>query len=146
MILGTIPVLLLYVLYPFVRDHSCNALTTKNQAPVQYQAIEALQEHGIAANDIQKLQNAGYHTVESVRICFGHPVKSSLTRCPTTTTSKFCVSTYVSSFIVSIFASIRFDSIDCPCHGPETLRCQRDFRSQSNQAQRNCQGYGVHGI
>ena len=59
---------------------------------------------------------------------------------------KFCVSTYVSSFIVSIFASIRFDSIDCPCHGPETLRCQRDFRSQSNQAQRNCQGYGVHGI
>ena len=29
MILGTIPVLLLYVLYPFVRDHSCNALTTK---------------------------------------------------------------------------------------------------------------------
>jgi len=26
-----------------------------------------LQEHGIAINDIQKLQNAGYHTVESVR-------------------------------------------------------------------------------
>jgi DNA repair protein RAD51 len=25
-----------------------------------------LQEHGIAANDIQKLTNAGYHTVESV--------------------------------------------------------------------------------
>jgi hypothetical protein len=33
----------------------------------QFQLIEVLQEHGIAANDIQKLQNAGYHTVESVR-------------------------------------------------------------------------------
>jgi hypothetical protein len=32
-----------------------------------YQPIEILSEHGIAANDLQKLQNAGYHTVESVR-------------------------------------------------------------------------------
>jgi hypothetical protein len=32
----------------------------------QFQTLEVLQEHGIAANDIQKLQNAGYHTVESV--------------------------------------------------------------------------------
>lgn len=32
----------------------------------QFQSLEVLQEHGIAANDIQKLQNAGYHTVESV--------------------------------------------------------------------------------
>ena len=108
MILGTIPVLLLYVLYPFVRDHSCNALTTKNQAPVQYQAIEALQEHGIAANDIQKLQNAGYHTVESVRICFGHPVKSSLTFCPTTTTSKVLCFNLRVFFYCFYF---RFDSI-----------------------------------
>ena len=35
---------------------------------VSFQSIEILQEHGIAANDIQKLQNAGYHTVESVRL------------------------------------------------------------------------------
>lgn len=34
---------------------------------VNFQSLEILQEHGIAANDIQKLQNAGYHTVESVR-------------------------------------------------------------------------------
>jgi vancomycin permeability regulator SanA len=31
-----------------------------------FQTLEVLQEHGIAANDIQKLQAAGYHTVESV--------------------------------------------------------------------------------
>lgn len=31
-----------------------------------YQPIEILSEHGIAANDLQKLQNAGYHTVESI--------------------------------------------------------------------------------
>jgi hypothetical protein len=31
-----------------------------------FQTLEVLQEHGIAANDIQKLQTAGYHTVESV--------------------------------------------------------------------------------
>jgi hypothetical protein len=33
---------------------------------VNFQSLETLQEHGIAASDIQKLQNAGYHTVESV--------------------------------------------------------------------------------
>jgi hypothetical protein len=32
-----------------------------------FQTLEVLQEHGIAANDVQKLQAAGYHTVESVR-------------------------------------------------------------------------------
>jgi len=31
-----------------------------------YQPLEILAEHGIAANDLQKLQNAGYHTVESI--------------------------------------------------------------------------------
>ena len=34
---------------------------------MNYQSLEVLQEHGIAANDIQKLQNAGFYTVESVR-------------------------------------------------------------------------------
>lgn len=32
----------------------------------QFRTLEVLQEHGIAANDIQKLQTAGYHTVQSV--------------------------------------------------------------------------------
>ena len=32
-----------------------------------YQPLDILSEHGIASNDLQKLQNAGYHTVESVR-------------------------------------------------------------------------------
>mmetsp|Transcript_8108 Transcript_8108/g.17472 ORF Transcript_8108/g.17472 Transcript_8108/m.17472 type:complete len:346 (+) Transcript_8108:72-1109(+) len=31
-----------------------------------YQPLEVLGEHGIAANDLQKLQNAGYYTVESI--------------------------------------------------------------------------------
>lgn len=34
--------------------------------PVSYTHLECLQEHGIAANDIQKLNDAGYYTVESV--------------------------------------------------------------------------------
>jgi DNA repair protein RAD51 len=33
---------------------------------VSYQSLECLQEHGIALADIQKLNAAGYHTVESV--------------------------------------------------------------------------------
>eukprot|EP00934_Nitzschia_sp_Nitz4_P005739 Nitzschia sp. Nitz4//scaffold124_size66437//23716//25071//NITZ4_006110-RA/size66437-augustus-gene-0.2-mRNA-1//1//CDS//3329534549//5729//frame0 len=32
----------------------------------QFQSLEIFQEHGITANDIQKLQAAGYHTVESI--------------------------------------------------------------------------------
>ncbi|KAL7516635.1 hypothetical protein ACHAWX_001631 [Stephanocyclus meneghinianus] len=33
---------------------------------VNYQSLEILQEHGVAASDIQKLNDAGFHTVESV--------------------------------------------------------------------------------
>mmetsp|Transcript_3968 Transcript_3968/g.4582 ORF Transcript_3968/g.4582 Transcript_3968/m.4582 type:complete len:347 (+) Transcript_3968:111-1151(+) len=33
---------------------------------VSYQTLDTLQEHGIAVNDIQKLNDAGYHTVESI--------------------------------------------------------------------------------
>lgn len=33
---------------------------------VGFNVIDSLLEHGIAANDIQKLQEAGYHTVESI--------------------------------------------------------------------------------
>mmetsp|Transcript_7165 Transcript_7165/g.8232 ORF Transcript_7165/g.8232 Transcript_7165/m.8232 type:complete len:348 (+) Transcript_7165:114-1157(+) len=33
---------------------------------VGYQTLDVLQEHGIAVNDLQKLQDAGYHTVESI--------------------------------------------------------------------------------
>lgn len=36
------------------------------QITVSYQTLDVLQEHGIAANDIQKLNAAGYHTLESV--------------------------------------------------------------------------------
>jgi hypothetical protein len=38
------------------------------EVAVSYQTLDVLQEHGIAANDIQKLNAAGYHTVESVRL------------------------------------------------------------------------------
>ena len=36
------------------------------QIAVAYTSLEALQEHGIATNDIQKLNAAGYFTLESV--------------------------------------------------------------------------------
>jgi DNA repair protein RAD51 len=36
------------------------------EVAVSYQTLDVLQEHGIAANDIQKLNAAGYHTVESI--------------------------------------------------------------------------------
>jgi len=37
------------------------------EVAVTYQTLDTLQEHGIAPNDIQKLNDAGFHTVESVR-------------------------------------------------------------------------------
>lgn len=36
------------------------------EVAVSYQTLEVLQEHGIASSDIQKLNAAGFHTVESV--------------------------------------------------------------------------------
>ncbi|GAG95675.1 unnamed protein product, partial [marine sediment metagenome] len=33
---------------------------------ISYQTLDALIEHGIAANDVQKLNDAGFHTVESI--------------------------------------------------------------------------------
>lgn len=36
------------------------------QVSVNYQSLEILQEHGVAINDIQKLNDAGFHTIESV--------------------------------------------------------------------------------
>eukprot|EP01083_Nonionella_stella_P052933 140263_1 len=38
----------------------------EGEATVPYQPVENLIDHGIAANDIQKLQDAGYHTIESI--------------------------------------------------------------------------------
>ena len=36
------------------------------QVAVNYQSLDMLQEQGVAVNDIQKLNDAGYHTIESV--------------------------------------------------------------------------------
>lgn len=36
------------------------------QISVTYQSLDILQEHGVAVNDIQKLNDAGFHTIESV--------------------------------------------------------------------------------
>ena len=36
------------------------------QVAVNYQSLDMLQEQGVAVNDIQKLNDAGYHTMESV--------------------------------------------------------------------------------
>mmetsp|Transcript_18887 Transcript_18887/g.37922 ORF Transcript_18887/g.37922 Transcript_18887/m.37922 type:complete len:206 (+) Transcript_18887:135-752(+) len=33
---------------------------------INFQNIETLEEHGINANDLQKLKDAGYHTIESI--------------------------------------------------------------------------------
>lgn len=38
----------------------------EEQLGVAYTAVENLADHGIAANDIQKLSDAGYHTIESI--------------------------------------------------------------------------------
>jgi Rad51 len=57
----------------FISTHALSLLSLARpsfaplQIAVSYQTIEILQEHGINANDLQKLQGAGYHTVESVR-------------------------------------------------------------------------------
>mmetsp|Transcript_15720 Transcript_15720/g.36206 ORF Transcript_15720/g.36206 Transcript_15720/m.36206 type:complete len:345 (+) Transcript_15720:1-1035(+) len=36
------------------------------ESATTYQPLDVLAEHGIASNDLQKLQNAGYYTVESI--------------------------------------------------------------------------------
>lgn len=41
-------------------------LNRPHSLQVSYMTLDCLQEHGLAANDIQKLNDAGYHTVESV--------------------------------------------------------------------------------
>lgn len=38
----------------------------EEQMAVSYQTLEALLEHGIAENDLEKLNNAGFYTVESI--------------------------------------------------------------------------------
>lgn len=58
------------ILTSFRHDVACLPLLfvlSSKQIAVSYQSLELLQEHGIAATDIAKLQAAGYHTVESVR-------------------------------------------------------------------------------
>jgi DNA repair protein RAD51 len=42
---------------------------TPSQIAVNYQSLDILQEHGVAVNDIQKLNDAGFHTLESVAHC-----------------------------------------------------------------------------
>ncbi len=37
-----------------------------DQVEVNYQTLDSLIEHGVAANDVQKLNDAGFHTVESI--------------------------------------------------------------------------------
>jgi DNA repair protein RAD51 len=41
-------------------------LVLKQQMVINYTPLETLMDQGIAANDIQKLQDAGFHTVESI--------------------------------------------------------------------------------
>lgn len=38
----------------------------ENGTTVQYNRLECLSDHGVASNDIQKLNDAGYYTVESI--------------------------------------------------------------------------------
>lgn len=45
---------------------SLSTSSTLTPQIAQFRTIEMLQEHGIAANDVEKLKSAGYHTVESV--------------------------------------------------------------------------------
>ncbi|KAG7367542.1 DNA repair and recombination protein radA [Nitzschia inconspicua] len=47
-------------------DHAVGTSEDEEMLQQNFQSIEVLQEHGIAANDIEKLRNAGYYTVESI--------------------------------------------------------------------------------
>ncbi len=55
-----------------IAEHDAMLLTQFSvryqQITVAYQSLDLLQEHGISVTDIQKLNDAGYFTVESVRI------------------------------------------------------------------------------
>jgi hypothetical protein len=67
------------------------------QVVVNYQTLDSLLEHGIAANDIQKLNDAGYHTVESVR--YNNQINDI-------------------KLIVTLFLNLIYQfSTDCTCHG-----------------------------
>ena len=89
----------------------------------QFQAIEVLQEHGIAANDIEKLQSAGYYTVESVRTNT-HATKY---RCQMPQTN-IEIGPHLLFFL-------EFFKTDCPCNSPKAVRCERDFGSQGDETQ-----------
>jgi len=48
------------------QEHVQEVEEEEAEVSVAYQTLEVLIEQGIAANDIQKLNDAGYHTVESI--------------------------------------------------------------------------------
>ena len=47
-------------------NHPSSILLHVLQTYIAFNPLEVLQEHGVAVNDIQKLSDAGFHTVESV--------------------------------------------------------------------------------
>ncbi len=46
--------------------HDAHTSHHTSQVQVCYDSLELLLEHGIAANDVQKLTNGGYHTIQSI--------------------------------------------------------------------------------
>lgn len=65
--LGLAALLLLFQILNPYHNFSIIYISIYLQIAVSYQSLDILQEHGVAATDIQKLNAAGYHTVESVR-------------------------------------------------------------------------------
>ena len=99
------------------------------QIAVSYQSLELLQEHGIAATDIAKLQAAGYHTVESVR-CY-NPL---LVYCMYPVSRKS-----ISSFSL-------FSLIDRTFYSTKIIRCEGHIRSEGIEIKRDCQSHGTNGL
>jgi hypothetical protein len=93
---------------------------------VSYQTLDVLQEHGIAVNDIQKLNAAGFYTIESVRLggkfVYRHKMKNEHSH------------------------GLLCGTVDCSCHDPKAFRGKRDIGSQGVETKRACQIDGSDGL
>ena len=59
-------IIILLFLHSYSLLTPCHHHLSTQVTEVGYQPLDLLQEHGVAANDIQKLNDAGFHTMESI--------------------------------------------------------------------------------
>ena len=121
-----------------------------------YQPLEILTEHGIAANDLQKLQNAGYHTVESVCYVLQQPrelvecrpialltLQKNLSMLARMMLPFFLACTNKCSDFQTQTAAV---ALDRPRHNPTSLGRQGHLGEQGRKTKRDCQAVGLDGI